>query len=222
MNYFNELDLKRVILEETEWDPRDAYTLAGIHIVAHAIKPEVPADIRARIISEPLRNYAAKGRASIESGNYGALAQYQADLRSALTAGMAHERQFGALKPWTAGDQITGAIPLWEQNSWNGNETGFIKDMLRPPHDGMDGERILDVTFRTITTDQRTITRDEMRTFAASQRPAGMMHPSYDDAWDRNFTSEHSPVAAEERAAHVAARKRTVTSGPSWEIGKTF
>lgn len=198
-------------------DPRPQIKMATSHTIAHTLGADIPADLRERLCSEPLRALFAAVENSIEAGHYSACEGHLSAFRSALAAAVADARQFGELKPWSAADQIArcAAGGLWHTYHWNGFEVRVIQNMLMP------NESIAEVTYRTVRTDQRTITRDDLRAAAAEQRPAWTRDERLTDGgieFARNFTSEHSIQEEEARAAHVA--RPVVLSGPRHMIGQ--
>ncbi len=134
----------------------------------------------------------------------GMLNQFNADLVSAVV----FERMHGSLRPYDAADEIKKWSGRLTERLCNGFETDTLRQMLQNEH-------IVAVDYRKVTTDQREITRDDIRRFAEGRRIQTL---SPDPHWHARFTSEAIIQQAERLERERAIPK--YESGPSSLIGK--
>jgi hypothetical protein len=197
-------------IDAIEIDPRKRLKDSAKHILTRTIGADVPADLADRLVQPRLRALFDRAAACLKAGDFAAIDGHLTKFRLDLIDAIGHERRDGTLRPHAPADEIKKFGGAWSDHRWNGFETGTVLQMLE------QDERILDVGFREIKTDQRKITRDEMKAFAQSRRPKWAHENDY---FARNFTSESAIKEAAERAQREIERRGTYSSGPSEIIG---
>lgn len=183
-------------LDAIELDPRVAAKRHVRNVVEVRMRG-IPDGVAAQITGSRLTTLADRIAAAIERGNPTAIGElidaFEIDLMNAIR----DARERGALKPRTNG--VEERLGVLEAHGYLAKEQNHARLMIVAP------ERLERVDYFSLTTNRRTISRDELRAFG---RP---MTWTNDSSWNAQFVSDRNVRAIE---AEAAERERQAARGP--------
>jgi hypothetical protein len=178
---------------DPDWRPK--FKLRASETAAMRLR-DLPRDARKRIREPLIKTFDPALRDAYERGDYHAAEIALAEFDEALLKGavLEYERARTAAAD-TGVEERLGAL---EAHGWLAKEQDAARLMIVAP------EKLGRVDFFSLTTNQRTITRDEIRAFG---RPASW---SNDNSWTAQFVSDRN---VREMQAEAARREREAARG---------
>ena len=199
-----ELDQFKSRIAAIEFDPRPRFTAAAEAIVVQRLRG-VPAEIARTIYSPRLDDLATRAELIIEHGNFGGLNGLLGEFSASLAEGVSYERREGGrLYTSTPRDEVNRRGADFHKSLYNGHEQQQVLNLLKP------GERIVSVGLREIRTDERIITREDLRKFGYSR----VQHDP--ERWNQRFTAESKIREAEAAAGRLNEPEKPSTSAGTW------
>ena len=177
----------------------------------------LPAERAAKIRADAEQRFIALAEDAIPRG--ARLAPLVAEVISEVRETVRFERE--RLKPPSVADALKPWFGPLDDHGWRAAEKAVIESMLE------QGEKPTAVDFRAMTTNRRTITRDDVRQFALGQRPRWQvdlpdsLRPSEFLA-RAGFPTDEAISELERVAERLERQQHVRTSGPGHMVGKEY
>ena len=188
---------------------------------------DVPVALRDKKVAALLAPLIPRANDAIQSGKFSLVDDLLAGFANALRGAVMLEREQGELKPWTGHDTMMPWVGTLSEHLFNGFECSHIQRML-PRESSITGINFRAVNWvisghaRGADAPQETvgtITREAVKNFARSQRPAWAYRVGDAEEFERNFTPEVKIKEAEAAAARRESKRHEISAGPQHLIG---
>jgi hypothetical protein len=125
---------------------------------------------------------------------------------SDLLAAVRRERESGRLQAWSADKEIKDHLPELTSRGWTGRFVEHLRVMLRP------GEHLRNVGFFEIATEQRTLSRAEVKACGRTTAETN----------DGNYSAQFMSDSAVERLKSDAAERARRANIPTWSSSRNL